>query len=216
MKFIFSFLFLCCFASVDAIEIIPAQPDSTVEIEVLDSLPQRFISYIQIGLGFSQRTDESDVISHAPMMLAKLYYHLTESLSTKFGVGYSSSNKFKSANWETIQYRNLKLETGFRWDIFSRVFTFYHENGFEYNYYYEPQTETWEQRIGMNFSMGINFLVYESLLLDISVGQTFNNGDFTKTNNTFPQSTPIGLKEDKFFKEVFNPFAVQVLIFKRL
>ncbi len=199
-----------------AIEIIPAQPDTTTEMEFVDSLPVKFSPFFQLALGISKRTDEANLIEYSSMYHVKLYYHLSDKISTKFGVGYSSVNNFKSDNWETINYRNLKLETGFRWNLIQSFFLLYHENGFEYDYYYVPHSTIWEHRIGVNFSFGINVEIHKLFFLDIAVGQTFNSVNFTPTKNFDPSVSPIGIKDDKFFNEIFNPFSLQILLFKRL
>lgn len=216
LRYLFAILFLFSFNIVHAIEIVPAQPDTTVEIEIIDSLPIKFHSYVQVAFGLSQRADESNLIDHSTMFHGKIYYHLSNKLSTKLGLGYSSPNMFKSNTFNSIGFRNFSFELGFRWNIFSRGVSFYHENGIEYNHYFEPQSTIWEQRIGMNFKFGINFRINHLFLLDIGVGQTFNNGSFSKTKNIDSSVSPIGLKDDHFFNEVFNPLTVQVLLFKTL
>ncbi len=213
---IISFIFfICCFNSANAIEVVPAKPD-TVKVVEEDGSVKRFKTFSQIAFGLSTRTDENKLINPFPMVHVKYYYQLSDKLATKFGLGYSTSNKFKSNMYEIIKYRNAMLETGFRWNIFSKDITFYHENGFAYNYYMNPQTSYWEHRIGMNFSFGINFKIQKELILDIAFGQTFNDGSFQSTKNINPSVSPIGIKDGNFFNEMFNPAAVQVLLFKRL
>ncbi len=199
-----------------AIEIKATHPDTTTAIEIEDSLLTKFSPFFQLALGISKRTDEANLIKYSPMYHAKLYYHFSNKISTKFGIGYSSSNEFKSDNWETIRYRNLKLETGFRWNLMQSSFLLYHENGFEYDYYYTPHSTIWEHRIGVNLSLGINVEIHKLFFLDIAVGQTFNSVNFTPTKNIDPSASPIGLKDNKFFNEIFNPFSIQVLFFKRI
>ena len=207
-------------SSIYAIDRRASHDDTTTvveQIEIIDSLPEQFKPYMEIAFGFSRRVDESNLINHSPLIIAKTYYHLSDKVAGKIGFGYSSPNNFKSSVWETIGYRNLMLEIGFRWHLFHQFVDFYHENGIEYNYYFEPKSSIWEQRIGINFSFGIKFNIQQSLQMDISVIQTVNDASFNApTKNIHPSLSPIGLKDGTFFNEVFNPAVIQILLFKKL
>ncbi len=200
----------------NAIDRVEATPDTTHEVIVVDTLPAKFHSFTQIAFGLSQRIDEDFLINHSPMATVKLLFHLSDKTAAKVGLGYSSGNKFKSDLFNVVDYRNFKIETGFRWNIINSIISLYHENGIVYNFYYEPQTEIWEQRIGVNASMGIHFLFIKNYELDISIGQTINNGTFSPTKNFLPELSPIGLKDDRFFNELFNPLEIKVLLLKTL
>ncbi len=220
---LFLTLFVLCFLvlvkPILAIDRVTATTDSTkVEvIKAVDSLPHQFEPFIEIAFGLSQRTDETKLINYSPQFITKIYYHLSENVSGKFGIGYSTPNNFKSSTWETISYRNLKFEAGVRFDLFGDKVKFYHENGIEYNYYYEPKSAFWEQRIGVNASLGIVFNIQRNLNIDISINQTINDGTISSpTKNIKPSEFPIGLQDNRFFNETFNPTTLQILFFKKL
>ena len=218
-KFVVISVFILVFvvtSTVNAIDIVPAKPDTTIVENEEESTVVKYIPYVQFGLGISTRTDQVNLIDNTQMLHAKIYYSISEKASGKFGIGYSNANQFKSALWQSISYSDFRLEIGFRWNLIKKIVTLYHENGLEYNYYTETQSDIWEHRIGMNFSIGISFQVLRSIDLDFSIGQTINNVSFGTTKNINPSTSPIGLKDNRFFNEVFNPLAVQILFFKKL
>ena len=213
LSFIYVFLLS---SQVQAIDKVPSKPDTTTYIEVVDSIEVEFKSYTQFAIGFSHRTDHHQLIDFSPMFQTALYYHFSNKLAGKFVAGISRGNKFKSATKETIQYQNFKLEAGFRWNILSSVVILYHENGLEYNHYYEPKSKIWEHRIGVNFVLGLLYEVTNKFSMTISFGKSLNTASFSTHTIITPQVKSIGLKNDKFFEEVFNPTSIQLMIYRKL
>lgn len=214
--FLIIFLLFCLVSTTRAIDIIPAMHDTTTIEELPDTTVQKFKPYAQIAFGISQRTDHNELIDFSPMFHSAFYYHFLNKVAGKFEVGYSSANRFKSDTKQTISYRNFKLDVGFRWIIFSGKLNFYHENSLEYNHYYEPVSTIWEHRIGLNFAFGFLYDINNQFSLSLSFDKSLNTASFSTNTKINSQINTIGIKDDKFFQEVFNPASIQLMIFKRI
>ena len=226
MKYLYIFLTLIFFSSqLAAIDRQAAEPDSASWEPVIDTT---FSPSVSIAFGLTNRIDQTSIIDHKPTIHLKVYSELTKVLSLKVGFGYNHNTKFKTKNgYPAALIRNYFLETGIRWSFYKNLNSFFVENGFEYNTYNDPIHDEFEQRIGLNVTIGFNIHLLSAYYLDLAVGHTVNNIDFGESEfypeNSNDQVTQIvynghviGLRDSDFYEELYTPTFYRMLIFIKL